>query len=429
MSSKYTLQSIPGNINSQLTSVLTALASKQDQSDRNAYLDARDQRRYDLQMARQNRLDASQEAARSREESRYQDTLKRIKQKEEDLLTGSSYGITTQFDPKMIGDVTTETKENINMVTGIGADRMQKIIEADEDKYLAKDIKRNTEKDLEFEKKYNAISDPKSFNYIKDPNKRKIAQLDIADEYDITEEKATLGLYPGGIPSLIPYGGAKITEGIARAFSPIVNQFIKPRNAAMVNIAIDDFSKMIDKKYKSKSQDKVMSEKLESIQDIREKRIGKEKIINQNLINLMNKNTQKVLFKKTITEKDMALPREKWNKNRGKDIQDAYGEIMDSSMNNAAKTEAIKELKIKIAQKDALYEVKQSAKAKRSEKIWEKQLDTSAKKSIKKYEAEIKQMEKELETDPENQSLDKRLKLAKLGLINAQTKAANRKDR
>ena len=429
MSSKYTLQSIPGNINSQLTSVLTALASKQDQSDRNAYLDARDQRRYDLQMARQNRLDASQEAARSREESRYQDTLKRIKQKEEDLLTGSSYGITTQFDPKMIGDVTTETKENINMVTGIGADRMQKIIEADEDKYLAKDIKRNTEKDLEFEKKYNAISDPKSFNYIKDPNKRKIAQLDIADEYDITEEKATLGLYPGGIPSLIPYGGAKITEGIARAFSPIVNQFIKPRNAAMVNIGIDDFSKMIDKKYKSKSQDKVISEKLESIQDIREKRIGKEKIINQNLINLMNKNTQKVLFKKTITEKDMALPREKWNENRGKAIQDAYGKIMSSSMNTAAKTEAIKELKVKIVQKDSIYEAKQSAKSKRVEKIWEKQLDTSAKKSIKKYEAEIKQMEKELETDPENQSLDKRLKLAKLGLINAQTKAANRKDR
>jgi len=372
---------------------LMEMSKQRDESRRDEFLDARNERRYQIQMARQNRLDSLAAGKIERDEGRYQDEITRRKQSDTDALAGIMAGMNVSVDPKMTGDI---TKDVITEATTYSDEANKQIVKAYDEGTAG--VTRNTEDDLKFEKQYKSYEDINSPNYIEDINRRKVAQLDLADKYGVVGKEKTLGSYPGGIPSMIPYGGAKITEGIARAFSPVVDLFRTPKDIAKANIGMDEFGKMIDRKYKGKSQSDMIDEKLKSIGDIRTKRKVQEKDVDKKVKNLVDTLGIKEKITEKVTTKDVTLSPEDFTNNMYKSRQDAFAKINnDKTLSVKGKIKALEVISGKLLKKQETYDRKRDAlikkqeetrKDKREIKVYKdkKIIDNAAKKEIKRYE-------------------------------------------
>ena len=400
MSSRLGMISAPSNVNG-IGDALFQISNRDNQARRDSFLDARNERRYQLEMARQNSRDALAQSRIDLQEKRYNDEISRRDQKDRDTLAGMSYGLTSGFDPKMTGDVTTETEQNINMVTDIGADRMTKLIASDPEKYDSTKIIKNTKDDLKFEKEYNDLE-----NKYDNKNELKLAQLELADKYNIKGKE-------NSFLKAIPYGGAKIVESASGLGSYIADLGRTEKEEVKANMGRDKFGNWIEDTYGNKTQSDVVNEKLKSIKDIRSNRETKENIVNENLQALAKENTQNVLFKEKVTKHDVTLPRKEWNKNLRNGLDNAITNINSKDISITEKIESIKSIKAIAEKKDAIYESKQIASAKRTEKIWEKQLDTAAKKSLKQVQHELDMAEKAYEKDPEDTRIERRYKKAR----------------
>ena len=396
MSSKKNYVSMgSANLPSELLSVMNSIGSK-NSNDKMAMLRLQQQdKQFQLNQQRQNRLDQLAATAVTREETRYQQRRDDLENAKLSTLTGLQVGSELEINAPMTGDRTREINYTGQVYSPKDIVEIEKTYA--DGKYDLSGIKKNTDADLEFEKNYNALKDE-----YKDPNRLKIAQLDLADKYGIKQEDPNV-VIPGA------YGASKLFQGMASAGSVIADLGRTDREIAEANINREEFGKNLDKTFIGNTQDEAIKEKLSSIDNIRNDRVRKESKIQADEQKWLNSLLETKKLTRNVTDKDVTLAPDKFRTGLNSDKQAGYNKIMsDVKLDTTGKINAIEVFNKRLAEKNAIYEAKRAVLVKKKAEYDkdEREIKTfTRKEKVKRTTTELKQDRASLLKRQEKQEL------------------------